>query len=453
MLSLGQWLQTTSPHLTWDWPYLAYIRTYLGAITRGDCKRLMLFVPPRHGKSTLATIHYPAYRLEYTPGVRVVVACYNQTLAEKFSRRVRSLVRQRGRVPLDPERQAVHDWLTLVGGGLRAVGIGGGITGQGADLLIIDDPVKSREEANSEAYRERCWDWYTDDIYTRLEPGAAIVLIATRWHEDDLAGRILASEQAADWTVVKLPAEAEADDPLGRPLGAALCPERYDLAALTDLRATLGEGAYAALFQQRPQPEGGLMFQRAWFGAPVLAAPKEAMRIRYWDKAGTLGGDGAATAGVLMARDASGVFYVEHVVHGRWGAVEREQVIQQTAAADGRQVTVWVEQEPGSGGKESAESTIRTLAGFKVFAERVTGDKVTRAEPFAAQCAARNVHIVAGDWNAGYLDEITVFPSGRRKDRVDASSGAFNKLATLLRRTAGGAVAGARPAIAGYRPR
>jgi predicted phage terminase large subunit-like protein len=419
-------------------------------ITRRELTRLMLFVPPRHGKSTLATMHYPAWRLERDPGLRIVVACYNQTLAEKFSRRIRSLVRQRGIVQLDPERQAVDDWLTLEGGGVRAVGIGGGITGQGADLLIIDDPVKSREEANSEAYRERCWDWYTDDIYTRLEPGAAIVLIMTRWHEDDLAGRILMSENAADWTVVKLPAEAEVDDPLGRAVGEPLCPDRYDLAALADLASTL-QGSYVALFQQRPQPASGNMFLRAWFKDKIVdAAPPGCTLVRYWDKAGTAGGTGAATAGVLMARDPRGLYYVAHVVRGWWGATEREDVIRQTAQTDGSRTRVWVEQEPGSGGKESAEGTVRSLAGYVAEAERVTGDKATRAEPFASQCKAGNVFLVRGDWNSAYLDEVCMFPSGKRKDQVDASGGAFNKLSVL--RPAVAAIGPARAQAPGYRP-
>jgi hypothetical protein len=184
----------------------------------------MLFVPPRHGKSTLASVHYPAYRLECDPRVRVVLGCYNADLATTFSRQVRSLVRRRAKIALNEERQAATDWQTRVGGGLRAVGVGGGVTGHGADLLIIDDPIKNREEADSPTYRDRIWQWFKDDLYTRLEPGGAIVLIMTRWHEDDLAGRLLLSERAEDWEVVSLPALAEADDLLGRAVGPRSAP-------------------------------------------------------------------------------------------------------------------------------------------------------------------------------------------------------------------------------------
>ena len=153
-------------------------------VTRGECKRLMLFVPPRHGKSEMTTIRYPVYRLECEPSMRVILGAYNATLAQKFSRKARNVARTR--LALNTERTAVEDWETTAGGGLRAVGVGGGVTGMGANLVIIDDPVKSREEAESATYRDRCWDWYRDDLYTRLEPDGAIVLIQTRWHEDDL---------------------------------------------------------------------------------------------------------------------------------------------------------------------------------------------------------------------------------------------------------------------------
>jgi predicted phage terminase large subunit-like protein len=182
----------------------------------------------------------------------------------------------------------------------------------------------------------------------------------------------------------------------------------------------------------------------------VDAAPVNMPSVRYWDKAGTDGG-GAYTAGVLMTRHTSGVCYVVDVVRGQWSAGEREKVIKQTAEADGKSVAVWVEQEPGSGGKESAQNTILNLMGWNVHAEPVTGDKVTRARPFSAQAEAGNVRIVRDSpsrrWNAAFLDELGVFPVGKYKDQVDAASGAFNKLA-LVPRPGASAVAGHRPMLA-----
>jgi len=175
-------------------------------------------------------------------------------------------------------------------------------------------------------------------------------------------------------------------------------------------------------------PEGE-MFKRAWFTIiEIPELPRSLTCVRYWDKAGTEGGRGARTAGILMAKDEQGLFYVLDALCGRWSALEREQIIREAAKSDGQDVAIWVEQEPGSGGKESAEATIRNLAGFVVQAEPVTGDKVSRARPFAAQAEAGNVKILRGSWNHDYLSELCAFPLGALKDQVDASSGAFNKL-------------------------
>lgn len=382
----------------------------------------MLFIPPRHGKSEMVTIRYPVYRLEQEPELRFIIGAYNQTLASKFSRKARRIAQSR--FALNTERKAVEDWETAQGGGIRAVGVGSGITGQGGNCIIIDDPIKNREEANSETYRDKVWDWYTDDLYTRLEPGGSIILIMTRWHEDDLAGRILSSEDSPNWTVINLPAEAEADDLLGRELGEALCPERYNLDDLQKIKTVIGNSWYA-LYQQRPVAPEGEMFKRHWFEL-VEATPQAGRRVRYWDKAGTAGG-GKMTAGVLI-RMHEGVYYIEDCITVQLAAAERESLMKQTAEMDGDSVTIWVEQEPGSGGKESAEATIKNLAGFSVYADKVTGDKVTRAEPFAAQAQAGNVKIKKGPWNKFYLECLTSFPFGTFADPVDASSGAFNKL-------------------------
>jgi predicted phage terminase large subunit-like protein len=190
--------------------------------------------------------------------------------------------------------------------------------------------------------------------------------------------------------------------------------------------------SYYALFQQRPLPAEGGMFKSHWFESVREFPRKDAQYCRYWDKAGTAD-DGAYTVGVLMAKSKDNVFYVVDVVRGQWSALQREQVIKQTAIEDRNLYgnnTVWVEQEPGSGGKESAESTIRNLAGFTIRAERVTGSKEARAEPYAAQAEAGNVKLIQGDWNQVYKSELAAFPFGMYADQVDASSGAFNKLVT-----------------------
>jgi predicted phage terminase large subunit-like protein len=174
--SFSEWLPQASPEYNWTWPHLAYVQKYIDKITRGEIKRLMVFMPPQHGKSSQLTIRYPAYLLEKDPKKRIVIAAYGTDLAEEFSGQIRSLVRARGIVSLDGEKQAIDRWRTNADGGLKAVGIGSAVTGFSADLIIIDDPVKNREEANSKATRERNWKWYTDDLMTRQQANTPIIL-------------------------------------------------------------------------------------------------------------------------------------------------------------------------------------------------------------------------------------------------------------------------------------
>jgi len=394
----------------------------------------MICEPPRHGKSEMATVRYPLWRIEREPETRVVIGSYGQELANNFNRKARRIAEQR--LEMSHARKAANEWTTSAGGGMKAVGVGAGVTGHGAHLIVIDDPVKNREEANSELRRETVWNWYNDDLYTRLEPGGAIVLIMTRWHEDDLAGRILVSERKDDWTVLNLPALAEENDLMGRSVGAALCPERYNLEALNRIRVGQGNSWYA-LYQQRPQPLEGGMFKRPWFSIQKAAPEAHLFRefIRFWDKAGTEGG-GDYTVGVLMGTNHNGEFWVLDVVRGQWSAGSRERTIRQTAHTDEARyghVRIWLEQEGGSGGKDSADASIRNLAGFSAHAETATGDKSFRAEPYAAQCEAGNVILLASPWTATYISELCSFPTGMHDDQVDASSGAFNKLAKTRR--------------------
>lgn len=261
------WLAEVSPTWTWHWPHLRFMRDQLADVTAGRLRFLMQFCPPRHGKTEQNTVRYAAYRIERDPATRVIIAAYNQGMAKKFSRKVHRLLK--GRVAMDPAHQALDDWATLAGGGVRAVGVGSGVTGAGADLIIIDDPIKSRLEANSQTYRDRTWDWFTDDLFTRLEPGGSILLTLTRWHEADLAGAIQKSEIGTDWRVVNLPAIAEEGDPLGREVGEALCPDRYPIEEL-ERRKRLMKANFWALFQGQPRPAEGNAFKRGWF--------------RYWSR-------------------------------------------------------------------------------------------------------------------------------------------------------------------------
>ena len=433
------------------------IADYVMQVVEGTITRLMVWAPPQIGKSELISVRLPAYWLGRYPDTNVILTSYAASLAENKSRQARDLVDSAQyravfpQVSANKRSRAVNAWsLDDQRGGMIAAGVGGPITGHGAMLGIIDDPVENWEQAQSATYREKTWEWYRSTFRTRLQEGGRIVFIMTRWSDDDLAGRVL-RDGAEDWTVIRLPAIAETQeerdennrylglpvgqpDPLGRAAGEPLAPARFSLETLQATRTAVGGRVWSAEYQGVPRDPEGNLFKRQWFEI-IEVAPGQAQRVRYWDKAGTEGG-GAFTAGVLLGKTKEGLYFIEDVVRGQWSAWEREKVIRQTAVLDaaqyGQHVPVWLEQDGGSGGKESAENTIRHLAGFVVRAEQVTGSKRTRAEPFRAQCEALNVKLVRAAWNGPYLEELISFPSSKYKDQVDASSGAFNKLAGMI---------------------
>ena len=428
----GLWLPRINPSWHWEWPHLVYTREQLDKITTGEIDRLMITEPPRHGKTEMVTVRYPVWRLERDPDFRVIVGAYNQTYANTFSRKARQIALRR--IPLSTTRRAAESWQTTGDGGLRAVGVGSGVTGSGGDLIVVDDPVKSREEANSGAYRERVWSWWKDDLYTRLEPGAAMILIMTRWHEDDLAGRILASEDGPNWTLVNLPAEAEADDPLGREIGEALCPERFNLTELERIKRVLGSWSYASLYQQRPLPAEGGLAKRTWFTNFVTQVPEGyTIRQRAWDLAATkaelVSSDPDYTVGTLLARQ-EGRNYVEDVVRVRLGPGGVELVVKQTAAMDGYGVPIHFAQDPGQAGKAQVAAFVRMLNGY-VVTSHVVRDKLSMAMPFLAQAEHGNVILVRGDWNRAWVEEFCVFPVGTHDDQVYATCDAYNNLSDV----------------------
>lgn len=301
---------------------------------------------------------------------------------------------------------------------------------------IIDDPIKNAEEAASEVIREKHKEWYRSTFETRREPDAAIIVIQTRWHEDDLTGWLLSQESGESperWHVVCLPAIAEPVDripmsctlePDYRLEGEALCPERYNLDFLVKTKSK-GSYVFDALYQQRPSSREGLFFHVSKLGFVDAASVGRA--VRGWDKAATAG-DGDYTAGVKMVKGHDGLFYIVGVKRGQWNTADRDKEIRLTAELDTRDTKHIGEQEPGSGGKESAENFVRLLAGFPVSTEKVSGSKELRADPFSSQVNAGNVRLLRGSWNQAYIEELRTFPNGKHDDQVDASSLAFNEL-------------------------
>ena len=244
-----------------EWRHVAHLDYLTGVISAGVTRggmRLIVTMPPRHGKSELCSHWLPVGFLIANPQKRVILASYEASFAASWGRKVRESIAEIGAlygVALRSDSTAVDAWELTSGGGMVTSGVGGPITGRGADLMVIDDPVKNAEEASSPVMREKVWEWYRTVARTRLEPNASIVVVMTRWDVDDLAGRLLAST-GENWQVVNLPAVAEGRDAIGRAPGVPLWPERYDLAALGLLRSGIQEDAWASLYQQHPNPSG-----------------------------------------------------------------------------------------------------------------------------------------------------------------------------------------------------
>jgi len=394
--------------------------------------RLIITLPPQHGKSEMVSHWTSVWFLTNCPQKHVILGSYGQSLATYWGQQVRdTIAANEAELGIQVARgtESKTDWSLQQGGGMLSVGVGGPVTGRPGNLVIIDDPVKNPQEAESLVYRNMTWDWWLKAARTRLQPGASVVVITTRWHLDDLAGRMIESG-ADNFEVINLPALAEDNDPLGRLPGEALWPDRFSLAYLLTTKEASGSYNWSALYQQRPIPEGGGIFKRQWFQI-VDAAPTEAQRVRYWDFAGTERG-GDYTVGTLLTKTKDNLIYVEDVVRGQWGAMDVEAILKQTAQLDASRyhnsVEIRMEQEPGSSGKSLTSNYIRLLSGYPVKAQPSTGSKELRARPFAAQCEAGNVKLVKGAWNGAWLDEVCRFPTGTHDDQVDSVSGAFAAL-------------------------
>lgn len=378
-------------------------------------------------------MRYPLWRMLREPGLRVGVASYNQRYANKISRWTRRIVRRLG---YDCSgRDAADEWELSNGSSYIARGAGAGIAGEPLDLLVIDDPFKSREEADSPTVQEKVYEWYMDDVTPRIQEHGAIFVIHTRWNPGDLIGRIMDSEEGPEWKYVVLKALAEENDPLGRPPGTPLCPERFSKEKLEQKRRVEGVG-FESLYQQNPIPRGGTFFERAWFGVPVDTLPADARLVRYWDLAASRSDSACYTSGVLMASVGTGEgkrFYVVDVIRGRWMPADRNDVMLQTAKADEARSgfeRTYFEEPVFDKGREACRGIVAKLAGHRVSPHNVSGagGKELRAEPLADAAKAGLVKVVAGAFVAAWLTEMESFPRGQWKDQVDSSSGAFTKL-------------------------
>lgn len=461
---------------------LEQVARYIESGGQEGIGRLMILMPPRHGKTELASIKFPAWLLGRLPDSRVILTSYSAALASRSSRSMRDLVlsdryqavfgtRSSMDAPrmLSADSRSVTTWDLAQPhqGGVVAAGIGGSITGMGATLLVVDDPFKDRSEAERQTARDEVDDWYRSTGYTRLEAAGAVIVFHTRWHPDDLAGRLIrkmAMDKDADqWDIVSLPALAEdsypsvekqrmmmldgvfmpLSDPLGRKAGEALWSARFNRDWLLSKKVNSGSYEFLSLYQQQPYSREGNFFRREWFGT-VDDGPGERVvqrildngvrlvcRVRLWDKAASTDGD--FSSGALVSLGMDGIFYIEHIARGQWTTGKRDAKMVEIGKNDYQRfgaITIWHQQDPGSAGVDSAVATNDLLSEAGLYArfEPVSGDKTVRAGVLSSKAEAGRVRLVRGEWNEAFIEECAAFPKGRNDDQVDSVSSALAKL-------------------------
>lgn len=428
--------------------------------------RLIISMPPQQGKSTRTAQVFPVWALQQDPDRPVIVASYGEQLAERNGEIIRDHIRWNAdKLGIDVEHgsSAKKRWrLEGYSGGVLSAGIGSGMTGWASGLTIIDDPIKDQSEADSETYRERVWNWWLSVVQTRLAPGAPVVLILTRWHEDDLAGRLLAAEDGHRWRVVNIPAQADHDpakgetDPLGREPGQYLQTARLikdpdtgaerpmTIAETTDywekIKIGVGSRVWNALYQGRPAPAAGGIFQRSWLEANMYHQP-------FWleradgTRVTTNPGDQLLISADFAFKDTEASDYVAIGVWLRRGVdlylldqtwdrldfIASCNALEQMAARWPQATLKLVED------KANGTAIIRTLSRRipGIVPEEPKGGKTERANAVTPFWEAGNIHLPAPEiapWVGSYIDEHAAFPNGAHDDQVDQSTQAINRL-------------------------
>jgi predicted phage terminase large subunit-like protein len=418
---------------------------HLEAISRGQITRLLCNTWPGSTKSLLVSVMWQAWEWGPAglPSMRHLATAFNDGPVKRDTRKCRDLIMSPWYQALWPHvaltRTAEMSFANSATGTREGVAFGS-LTSQRGDRLTIDDP-HSTETAESDAERQATTRKFREGALNRLndQERSAIVVIMQRLHEDDVSGVIL--KLGMDFVHLRLPMEFEPERRCSTPIGFVdprqadgelADPGRFPRKVVEQLKRDMGSYAYAGQYQQRPTAREGGMFKRAWFESRIISdneVPAGTKWVRHWDLAATASRTAARTAGVKLGRTPTGGYVVGHAITTQAEGNAVRTLIKTTAAIDGRDVEISLPQDPGQAGKVQARDMVAMLAGFVVHAEPETGSKETRAEPFAAQCEAGNVQIVRGPWNDLYLDELCLFPGGSFKDQVDASSGAFGRLA------------------------
>lgn len=455
------WGEVSSDKLVLNW-HINYLCTELQGIAErvGDNKikkhDLLINIPPGSTKTIICSIMFPAWCWTNWYWLRFITAGYSSTLSLEAAEYSRDLIRTEKFKKLFPElaikqdkdtksnfRIIKKDWVNAGrlpqikrGGNRFSTSVGGTLVGFHAHILIWDDPLNP-QKAVSVVELNNTNRWIDQILPTRKtdKEVSVIIGIMQRLHQNDPSGHILAKKkknlrhiclpgQLDDYSKYVFPKE------LGKYyVNNLLDPKRLNRLILKDLESDLGQYGFAGQIGQNPTPPGGGMFKVDNFSIIDITPEAHTIvrTIRYWDKAGTKDA-GAYTVGCKMCILKNGKFVIIDIKRGRWASEERESIIRMTAEADGKRVIIYMEQEGGSGGKESAEATIRNLVGFSAYADIPRGDKVYRADPYSVQVNNGQVHLLRADWNGAFIEEHRFFPFSTYKDQVDASSGSFTKL-------------------------
>lgn len=396
----------------------------LQAIERGECSRLMVLMPPGSAKSTYTSVVFPAWYLGLNPENSIIAASHTQDLIERFGRRARNLFaspihRWLFGVGVSKDSGAAARWDTDKGGEYFAVGIGGAVTGHRADLGLIDDPVRSREDADSDRARAKAWDWYVNDFETRLKPGAAQIIVMTRWHEDDLGGRILTRDKDR-WRVLKLPMAAGLNDPLGRKPGERLWPEWFTAEMMEDARRDVR--TWNALYQQEPTGEDGDYFKRDWF-QEIVEKPRDLAIYGASDYAVTEGGGDFTEHGIFGIDAWSNIYMLDwwrdQAAPDRWIEAQLDLIVRHKPLC-------WFG-EAGAIRRSVEPFLMRRMEERRAFCRLEwlpsTADKAARCRSFQALAASGKVFVPpVANWKADVLGQLLRFPAGLHDDAVDACS-------------------------------
>lgn len=421
--------------------YLMEVEKYIRTEGKEGIGRLIVEFPPRHGKSQSISRLFPAWFRGKNPDKHIILACYGASLAKGHSRFVRAIIKTENfnkvfpDVKLAPDAKAWDQWQVAdpYEGVFNAVGRDGSATGKGAHLLIVDDPIKTAKEARSPLLRESVWEWFTTDLDSRIEPGGAIICVMTRWHYDDLHGR-LRTRQDGKWTILKLPAIAEENDQMKRKPGSALWPKRFPVSELNEKKSK-NAYAFAALYQQNPQPSEGGLFKRANFKIIKTLPSNIRLWCMYWDLALSEKESADKTAGLLL-----GETYDKEYVIGYAASIKKEwDEVPDFIEDEMLKIGPMFHNAPVEYGIESVYISGRAVGNllkrpklhdFTIRGINVTTDKYYRATPVASRVGEGHVYVLDAPWMDQVLSEICAFPMGEEDDFTDTLSGSYEMFAT-----------------------